>query len=63
MIILSYILAFVQLTWQVDNCWFSPVLDDFFKFINIRPAYIKQWLGGMQGWGGWWKKKQEGTNS
>ena len=30
----SYRLAFVQLTWQVDNGWFSPVFDDFFHGVH-----------------------------
>ena len=46
----SYLLAFVQLTWQVG---FSPVLDDFFmEFINIGPMYINGWVGGVWGWDG-----------
>ena len=41
-IILSYLLAFVQLTWHVDDGWFLPVFDDFFMdFINIGPAWIR----------------------
>ena len=48
--ILNYLLAFVQLTWQVDNGWFFPAIDDFFmEFINIGPAYIKEWVGEAQG--------------
>ena len=39
---LSYLLALVQLTWQVNNGWFLPVFDNFFmEFINIGPAYIR----------------------
>ena len=26
---LSYLLAFVQLTWEGNNDWFSPAFDDF----------------------------------
>ena len=33
-IILSYLLAIVQLTRQVDNAWFSPVFYDFFDGIH-----------------------------
>ena len=67
-IILSYLLAIVQLTRQVDNVWFSPVFYDFLiEFINIRPVYIRGWVGGARGWGGWWQKlnqrKKECTNS
>ena len=41
-IILSYLLAFVRLTWQVDNGWFSPLFDIFFmEFINIGAAFIR----------------------
>ena len=49
---LSYLLAFVQLTRQVDNDWFLPGFGNFFmEFINIGPVYIR-------GWGGqWWKLK------
>ena len=36
---------------------FSPVSDDFFmEFINIGPAYIRGWVGGVQGWRGWWQR-------
>ena len=50
-LILSYLLAFVQLTWQVNNGWFLPVFDGFFmEFINIGPVYIRGWMGGA--WGG-----------
>ena len=53
-IILIDLLSFVQLTWQVDNGWFSPLLDDFsMDLINIGPAYIRGWAGGVQGWDGW----------
>ena len=42
---------YVHLTWQVDNCWFLPVFDDFFmEFINIGPVYIRGWAG--LAWGG-----------
>ena len=47
-IILTYLLAFVQLTWQVDNGWFSPVFDFFMEFINSGPAYVR---GGWEGCG------------
>ena len=63
LIILSYLLAFVQLTWHVDNGWFLPVLKIFFmEFINIGPAYMRRWAGG-----GWVvakakTKKQDDTN-
>ena len=51
----SYLLAFVHLTWLVDNGWLSPVFDEFFmEFINIGPAYIRDWVGGAWGFGGWW---------
>ena len=57
MITLSCLLAFVQLTWQADNGWFSPVFDDFvMEVINIGPACIRGWAGGAQGWSGWWQK-------
>ena len=49
-IILSYLLAIVQLTWQVDNDWFLPVFDNFFmEFIVIGPAFISGWVGGARG--------------
>ena len=48
--IVIYVLAFVQLTWQVDNGLFSPVSDDFkMEFINIGPVYTRGWVGGVQG--------------
>ena len=25
-------------------------------FINIGPVYIRGWVGGARGWGGWWQK-------
>ena len=47
MSIIIAILAFVQLTWQVDNGWFLPVFDDFLtEFIYIGPAYKRGWVGG-----------------
>ena len=40
--VFSYLLAFLQLTWQVDNGWFLPVFDDFFmEFINVGPMYTR----------------------
>ena len=51
-IILSYLLAFVQLTWQVDNGWFLPVFDNYFmEFINI--AWASVYKGWVRGWVGW----------
>ena len=48
--ILSYLLAFAQLTWQVDNDWVLPIFDDFFmEFVNIGPAYMRGWVGGAWG--------------
>ena len=26
------------------------------EFINIGPEYIRGWVGGAWGWGGWWQK-------
>ena len=47
----------LELTWQTDNGWYSPVFDDFFiEFINIRPVYIREWVGWAWGWGGWWQR-------
>ena len=47
---LSYLLAFVQLTWQVDNGWFSPVFMIFSWNSLILGQYI---LGdGRKGRGG-----------
>ena len=61
--ILSYLLAIVQLTRQVDNGWFSPVFTIFLMaFINIGPVYIRGWVGGAQGWGGWWQKLNQRRN-
>ena len=46
--VLSCLLTFVQLTWEVDNGWFLLVFDDFFmEFIDIKPAYIRGWSGGV----------------
>ena len=40
-IIVSYLIAFVKLTWQVDNGWFSQVIDNFFmEFTNIEAVYV-----------------------
>ena len=59
-IILSYLLAIVQLTLQVDNGWFSPVFYDFLmEFINIGPVYIRGWAGGARGW---WKTLNQRRN-
>ena len=65
-IMLSYLIAFVQLTWQVG---FSSVFDDFFmNFIIIGPAYIRAWVGGERFRLGWVvakakANKQDDTNS
>ena len=60
---LSYLLAIVQLTRQVDNGWFSPVFTIFLmEFINIGPVYIRGWAGGARGWGGWWQKLNQRRN-
>ena len=49
-IILSYLLAIVQLICQVDDGCFSSIFNDFFmEFINIGPVYIRGWVGGAQG--------------
>ena len=29
------------------------------EFVNIGLAYIRGWMGGAQGWGGWWKKLKQ----
>ena len=56
-IIIFYLLAFV---WQVDNGGFSILFDDLFmEFVNIGPAYIRGWVGGALGWGGWWQKLKQ----
>ena len=26
------------------------------EFINIGPVYIRGWIKGVLGWGGWWQK-------
>ena len=59
--ILSYLLAFVQLTWQVDDGWFSLFSDYFFRGIHyFGPASIKGgWVGEMQGWSGWWQRLKQ----
>ena len=57
---LSYLLAFVQLPWQLDNGWFLPVFDNFFvEFINMGPVYIREWVGRAWGWGGWWQRLKQ----
>ena len=57
----------MQLIWQANDGWFSPVFDDFFmEFINIGPVYIRGWVGGARGGVDGRKaytKKQEDTNS
>ena len=54
------LLAFAQLTWQLDNGRFLLVFDDFFmEFINIGPVYRKGWVGGAWGWGGWWPRLEK----
>ena len=54
-IILSYLLAFVKLTGQVDNRQFLPGFDDFLmEFINFGLMYIRgerEGLGGGVGGG------------
>ena len=45
--ILSYLLAFAQLTWQVDNDWVLPVFDDFSWNSLILGQHI---------WGGRWEE-------
>ena len=36
---------------------FQQFLTIFFKeFINIGTVYIRGWVGGAQGLGGWWQK-------
>ena len=29
------------------------------EFINIRPAYIRGWVGGVWEWSGWWQKLKQ----
>ena len=29
------------------------------EFISIVPVYIRGWVGGAQGWGGWWQKLKQ----
>ena len=29
------------------------------EIINIGPAYIREWVGGVCGWGGWWQKLKQ----
>ena len=47
-IILSYLLAFVQLTWQVNNGWFLAV----FMIFSRNSLILGQCILG----GGWWQK-------
>ena len=45
---------------MADFCQFLTKF--FMEFINIGPVYIRRWVGGAQGWRGWWQnltKKQE----
>ena len=62
-IMLSFLLAFVQLTWKVNNGWFLLVFDDLFmEFINIAigPTYIATGVGRRgAGWGGWWQRPKQ----
>ena len=52
--VLSYLLAFVQLTKKVNNGWVLPVFDNFLKFIILgQHTYIRGWVGEGQEWGGW----------
>ena len=32
------------------------------EFINIGPVYIRGWVGGARGWGGWWQKLKQRRN-
>ena len=32
------------------------------EFINIGPVYIRGWVGGARGWGGWWQKLNQRRN-
>ena len=29
------------------------------EYINIGPVYIRGWVGGVRGWGGWWQKLKQ----
>ena len=42
---------------MADFCQFLTIF--FMEFINIGPAYIREWVGGERGWGGWWKKLKQ----
>ena len=44
-IVLSYLLAFVQLTWQVDNGRFSPFFDNFLNQVRTsrKPVQLVSW--------------------
>ena len=44
-VILIYQLIFVQLTWQIDNGWFSPVFDDLFQGMHQYWANMYMGLG------------------
>ena len=61
-IILSYLLAFVQPTWQVARFWlifYQFLIIFFIEFINIGLVYIRRWVRGLWGWGGWWQKLKQ----
>ena len=32
------------------------------EFINIGSVYIRGWVGGAWGWGGWWQKLKQRRN-
>ena len=56
-ILLSYLLAFVQLTWQVG---FHQFLTIFMESINIGPANIRGYVGGTRGGVGGGKSVNKG---
>ena len=38
---------------------FHQILIFFMKFINIGPAYIREWVWGVWGWSGWQQKLKQ----
>ena len=53
---LSYLLAFVQLTWQVDNGWFCQFMMIFLIEFYIGLMYVRGCETEVWGWS-WWCQK------
>ena len=52
-------------TWYYNICsaWFLDIRIStcFMEFINIGPAYIRGWVGGVWGWDGQWQRLKQSS--